>query len=242
MKDAMKRHQPDVRASAAMIRDLERRILSAELPDRSRLPSERQLMKEFGVSRGVVREAIAALAHRGLLALKPRYRPVVCRPDVNAALHAAGGVVQLLLRQGSGLRNLYESRIFVEKALVREAASNGTIEDIESLRSALMDNRDAVNNSTEFYATDMAFHRVLYRIARNPVFPALHDAYTAWLSPHWLRMPRSKERNLINYRSHVAIFEAIVDHRPDDAATALGSHLDAAWEFVKVTFRIDDER
>jgi DNA-binding GntR family transcriptional regulator len=49
-------------------------------------------------------------------------------------------------------------------------------------------------------------------------------------------MPRSLERNRVNYLRHRDIFAAIRDRDPDAAEAALVSHLNAAWEYVRGTF------
>ncbi|MBW4653409.1 MAG: FCD domain-containing protein [Kaiparowitsia implicata GSE-PSE-MK54-09C] len=224
------------RAADAVVKKIELRISSGELPDGAFLPAERELMLEYGISRTVVREAVARLASRGLLEARHRFRPIVRRPGYDAALSAVGGVVSHLLSQASGVKNLYDMRVFIEAALVRNAALHARKDDITALRQALAANEKAVPDSQSFYATDVAFHAVLYDIARNPVFPSLHKAFTSWLAPQWDRMLRSPERNRINYLAHRAIFDGIVDRDPDGAERALQSHLGAAWEYVRGTF------
>ncbi len=227
---------PPARAADEVIAALEANILSGALPSDTPLPTERELKEQFNTSRTVIREAIAALSSRGLIENRPRFRPVVKKPDYAAALHAASGVVGHLLSQPSGVRNLYESRVFFERALVREAASAARKDDIGALRAALAANERAIGDSETFYRTDVAFHGVLYGIPRNPIFPAIHEGYTTWLSPHWEKMLRSPERNLVNFKSHERIFVAIEERDPDAAEEALVSHLKAAWEYVRVTF------
>ena len=77
------------RAADAIVREIEARIVSGALPDGAHLPPERDLIDTYGVSRTVVREAVAVLASRGLLDSRPRHRPVVRRPGAEAALAAA---------------------------------------------------------------------------------------------------------------------------------------------------------
>jgi DNA-binding FadR family transcriptional regulator len=190
----------------------------------------------FGVSRTVVREAVAVLASRGLVESRPRFRPVVRRPGYDAALAAASGVVGHLLDQKGGVKNLYDMRIFLEGALVRQAALHARKEDIAALARALESNGAAVSDSARFYQTDVAFHAVLYDIPKNPVFPAIQKAFTAWLAPHWVKMPRSPERNQVNFKRHSDICHAISDRDPDAAEAALKAHLHAAWEYVRGTF------
>ena len=224
------------RAADAMVAHIETEIVSGRLADGGFLPVERELMAEYGVSRGVVREAIARLASRGLVDAKPRFRPVVRCPGVDAAFTALEGVVSHLLGDRSGVKNLYDMRVFVEASLARNAAMHARKDDISALREALSANERAIPNSEAFYATDVGFHAILYDIPRNPVLPAVHKAFTAWLSPQWQRMPRSPERNRINYLSHRDICTAIVERDPDAAERMLLGHLAAAWEYVRGTF------
>ena len=184
----------------------------------------------------MVREAVVALASRGLVESRLRFRPVVRRPGFGAAIAAANGVVGHLLANSGSVRNLYEARIFLEAALVRHAALSARKEDIEALHAALAANEAAIPDSTAFYQTDVAFHAVLYDIPKNPVFPAIHQAFTGWLAPHWVKMPRSPERNRVNFLRHFDIYNAIRDRDPDAAEAALTAHLNAAWEYVRGTF------
>lgn len=224
------------RAADVVVAHLEARIASGDLPDGSHLPAERDLMAQFGISRTAVREAIARLASRGLVESRPRFRPVVRRPGYDAALSAVGGVVHHLLKEPGGIRNLYDTRIFLEAALVRNAARHARKDDIAALREAIEANQAAIPDSDRFYATDVAFHAIFYQIPRNPIFPAVHRAFTSWLAEHWRQMPRSPERNRVNYLSHRAIYSAVLERDPDAAEAALTAHLNAAWEYVRGTF------
>lgn len=224
------------RAAASVIQAIKQQIISGGLADGAHLPSERVLMETYGVSRTVVREAVTTLASHGLLEAKPRFRPVVRRPGYEAALRAIEGVVGHLLQDADGIKNLFGSRIFMETALVRHAALHAKRADIELLSRALEANEAAIGFTDRFYATDIAFHGVLYGIPKNPVFPVLHSAYVAWLSPHWQTMPSLPDRNRTNYLRHREIYAAIVNRDPEAAEEAMQAHLIAAWEFVRGTF------
>lgn len=224
------------RAADIIVSTLEAQIMSGTLADKSPLPAERELMEQFNTSRTVVREAITALSNRGLVVSKPRFRPIVKKPDYETVLHAMGGVVGHLLNNSGGVKNLYDSRVFIERGLVREAAVKANKLDIINLKAALAANEAAIGNSQEFYQTDVAFHGVLYGITKNPIFPAIHEGYTSWLAPHWEKMERSPERNLANFRAHERILKRIMDRDPDAAEVALSEHLQAAWEYVRDTF------
>jgi DNA-binding FadR family transcriptional regulator len=224
------------RAAALVVRAIEEQVISGALADGIHLPAERDLMDMFGVSRTVIREAVTLLASRGLLEAKPRFRPIVRRPGFEAAVAALDGIVTHLLKDPAGVKNVFDLRILLESGLVRHAALNARREDISALEKAIEANQAAIEDSDRFYATDVAFHGVLYQIPRNPVLPAIHHAFVAWLAKHWERMPRSPERNRINYLRHRDIYDAIVARDPDGAEAAMRAHLNAAWEFVRGTF------
>ena len=226
----------DSRTSDAVVARLEDAIASGALPDAQMLPAERELMEQFGTSRTVIREAISTLANRGLLETRPRHRPVVRRAGFDSVLKSAGPVVQQLLQSPLGVKNLYDTRLFVEKGLVRNAALNADRTGIRALKEALSENEAAIDTAQRFYETDVAFHAVFYTIAANPVLSAINQGFVSWLAPQWSKMERSPKRNLVNFKAHQAIYLAILERDPDLAEQALESHLAEAWKYVESTF------
>lgn len=224
------------RASETVASRLAEQIQRGELKHGQPLPPERDLMQEYGISRSMVREAVVALSNRGLIETRPRHRPIVRKLGYDAAVTALESIVSHLLHQTDGVKNLFDTRIMVEAALVRQAAIQANKDDIAKLKTALAENEAAIEDSDLFYQTDKAFHGVLYDISGNPVLPAIHKAYTTWLEPHWSRMPRLPKRNRDNYLAHLAIFEAILMRDPDAAEAALRDHLRSAWKQVRQTF------
>ncbi len=229
---------PQGRASDAIVEQIQQRILSGELAHNTPLPSERDLMEQFSASRTVIREAVAMLASRGFLEARPRYRPIIRKPGFDTALNSVGSIVELMLEQSDGVASLFQSRVFVERGLVRDAATSAGRDDIAALKDALAANKAAIPDSERFFNTDTSFHGVLYQIPSNPIFPTLHAAYASWLSPHWSQMARSAERNEANYAGHLAIYTAILERDPDAAEEALVSHLNEAWKSVRTSFGV----
>lgn len=226
----------ELRAADSVVNAIRHDIQNGTLIDGETLPTERDLMKRFDVSRTVIREAIRSLSASGLVQTRPRYRPVIRKPGVDSAMEAVEGIVLHLLTQPGGVRNLFETRALVEAGLVRAAAKDATKDDIERLKLALDRNQNAIDDSELFYETDVAFHAELYNISQNPILPAIHKAYSTWLAPQWLQMPRLQERNQSNFNAHNNIFQAILMRDPDKAEMLLRSHLNSAWDQVRQTF------
>jgi len=234
--DDTKKIRSEDRAADNVVRTLAESIYSGELAVGAPIPSEREIVERFQISRTVAREAVSILSSKGLIDARPRFRPVVRQPNVDVAFGVMGGLVQHMLSRPGGVKHLFETRIFVETGLVRKAATDATKDDISNLRSALQANEDSIGNSEQFYETDVAYHGVLYTIPRNPVFPSIHRSFSNWLGDHWVKMPRLPDRNQRNYNSHSAIFSAILSRDPDEAEKLLTSHLNDAWAQVVDTF------
>jgi len=198
------------RAADELFEKFEKMILSGELGNGEALPPEREIVETFGVSRTVVREAILALSNKGLVEAKPRFRPVVRKPDFDTAIDTVGNVVSMLLDEIEGIKNLFDTRIMVEVYLARQAAVDAKRDDMRFLKEALEENEAAINDMDGFFQTDVKFHRVLYEISGNPLLPSIHRAYITWLKPNWLKMPMSPARNKLNFESHSAIYNAIL--------------------------------
>src|SRR6201992_736468 len=89
--------------SSAVVERLAEQIMSGKLPLGAKLPSEQEMMKGMGVSRTVVREAVAALRARGLVVTRqgagafvnpdPSRQPYVIDPD---GLGSLNGVIEVL--------------------------------------------------------------------------------------------------------------------------------------------------
>ena len=139
-------------------------------------------MERFGASRTVIREAVTILSIRGLVENRLRFRPTVRKPDFETAVNTLGSVIHHLLAEPGGVGNLFETRVFIERGLVRDAAEFAKKDDISRLRAALKANQEAIPSLKDFYLTDTAFHGVFYQISGNPIMPAVHHAFKSWLA------------------------------------------------------------
>jgi DNA-binding FadR family transcriptional regulator len=205
---------------------LERAILSGDLQVGDPLPSERMLMERFGVGRPAVREALLALERAGLIAITSGERARVIRPTPAGMVAGLNAAVRHWLGEPAGVKHLQDARKLLEVGLAREAAELAEPADIERLKLALAQNRSARAHLAEFERSDVAFHYVIAETARNPIFTAVFQAMTAWLTEQrttTLRLPGAAEQA---YASHARIYEAIAAHDPDAAGREMRKHLE----------------
>jgi GntR family transcriptional repressor for pyruvate dehydrogenase complex len=205
---------------------LERRIHDQELPAGAELPSERDLMKEFGVGRPAVREALFHLQRMGLVEMRAGARAQVAIPSARAVMHSVAGSARYLLSASEGIKHFQEARILFETGLVRDAARLATDADIERVKMALDNNRESIGDIRRFEQSDIAFHFTIATVPNNPIYTTLHSAIIEWLVDQRHVTLTYPGQNKVAYRAHAAIFEAIADRDPDAAATEMRAHLE----------------
>jgi GntR family transcriptional repressor for pyruvate dehydrogenase complex len=204
---------------------LEEMILDGTFTEDERLPSERELMRHFGVGRPSVREALLHLRTMGLVELGSGERARVTRPTPQFVIDALSGPARHLLSAPGGVQNFQNARIFFETGLARHAALHATEEDLASLEAALEANRRSIGNLRRFERTDVDFHYVLALIPSNPIFTAIHAALAEWLLEQ-RRTTLAPGEDEKAYEAHRAIFEAVAARDPDRAERAMRDHLE----------------
>ena len=144
-------------------------IKSGELPDGARLPSERILAEQLGVSRTSVREAIRLLSLSGMLTSQQGSGTFV-----NASAPALAGEELRFMSDGCYEQDhLNEFRKCIECNIVEIAAVKATREDINELKSIIFDQyRSRCEHKNEtFYIKK--FHLALAKATHNPIFVSL---------------------------------------------------------------------
>jgi len=205
---------------------LETAIVQGQVAPGDQLPSERELMETYGVGRTSVREALFALQRMGLVSISSGERTRVTQPTPEALVNDLSGAARHLLAKPGGVKHFQQARLFFEVSLARHAAEHATPEDVAELAVALEANRQAIGQSEVFERTDVAFHYVIARISRNPIFTALHAAIAEWLMEQRTTSILAAGADRAAYRAHAKIHAAILRREPDAAAAAMRSHLE----------------
>lgn len=147
------------------------RIVAGEFPVGSQLPTEEELAAQLGVSRGGVREAVKALAAKGLLTPRPRVGTIVKpREGWNLLDH------DVIEWRGHGqddqfVRDLLELRLLVEPQVARLAAERATPAEVDRLSVAAIAMEETAPrlpaSESEFIAADLDFHLTLFHACGN---------------------------------------------------------------------------
>ena len=115
----MERQQPIIKRklSDEVLERLVELIRSGEFAHGDTFPSERELMKQFGVGRPAVREAMQSLQNAGLISVNQGHRPKVTQPTALGMISQIDIAARHLLNSSPGsLEHLKEARLLVEVA------------------------------------------------------------------------------------------------------------------------------
>ena len=146
-------------------------ILDGAFAPGSTLPPERELAERLGVNRTSLRQGLARLQQMGLIEARHGSGNVVCDPE--ALTHPA--VVEALVRKlgPEFLAELLEIRAALGPLIGRLAAQRSGPEDVEALRAALEQVRQA-DGAAARQAADLAYFRVLIHSSRNRALGLLY--------------------------------------------------------------------
>ena len=131
-------------------------IETGELQAGDDMPSERELMERYGVGRPAIREAMQALAGKGLVEISQGERAKVLRITAESIIRQVDLPAKLMLSGSSDtLEHLKSARIFFERGMVREAAVRATPEHIAELRALLDKQKESLGDADAFIDADM---------------------------------------------------------------------------------------
>jgi GntR family transcriptional repressor for pyruvate dehydrogenase complex len=143
-------------------------------PPGTKLPGERELAQQVGVSRPILREALRLLAERGLIQVSPG-RGAFTRMPGTADL--ARPLDSLFRRQQATARQLVEARLMLECETATLAAERAEPEELRRMQ-AVLGQLDQASGPLDQAGFDIAFHTLLARAAHNPVIEAMFASIT----------------------------------------------------------------
>lgn len=158
---------------AAQIRN---ELAAGRLKVGSRLPSERALSEQFGVSRNTLREALRSLEHAGLIRLQKGASGGAFISERSGEA-IVNGLLDLFRVGSIHPAQLTEARIWLESVVVREACQRATDADLAELHRNINE-AEAAFERGDFdtrVQQHLNFHRILARMTGNPIMVIVMD-------------------------------------------------------------------
>ncbi|NCC67317.1 MAG: FadR family transcriptional regulator [Clostridia bacterium] len=155
---------------------LERLILSETWPIGSVVPSLRDLVAEFGVSRSVINVGISELVSRGYLVASARKRTVVADWKSEGTLAILNGLLRNDLMDEHTLSSMFDCRYLIMTDAAFLAARNRTQTDLMKMRQ-LLENADYSSKAESLAEYDMKLHRAVAAASGNALYPLILKSF-----------------------------------------------------------------
>lgn len=199
-------------------------ILSGQLGPGDRLPPERDLAIQLGVSRNSIREALAALTEVGVLGARVGAGTYVTELHPGRLFESTAFVVDLL-RPDRVLDVLAVRRVLESYAtsLAATAIADQQLSELDELIEKMTNDSVPV---AERIASDVEFHRRICAVSGNHVLAGLLDSVRGGALPasQWRGAtdPAAAERMHVEHRM---IRDALRERDPNLAATLAAAHV-----------------
>jgi len=202
----------------------------SDLSPGDKVPSERVLMRDLGVGRSTVREALNGLAVLGVVEIRhgqgafiPEKGAEIAKSDGADSQHAA---LTAALERGV-TREFIEARLLVEVTVAGLAAERRTDDDLRQMEAALTQQESSLSDEDIDAVLGVAtsFNVLLADAAHNEVLAGMIQSFVALMKergPKLYALPGFGDWDL---KEHTGIYEAVRDQDAERAKTLMREHI-----------------
>jgi GntR family transcriptional repressor for pyruvate dehydrogenase complex len=201
------------------------RIRTGDLAVGQKLPPERVLAEEMGVSRTSLREAMRALESMGYISSITGGGNYVNSVSLE---HVLSPLSAMMAQDKKLAFDIIEMRQHLEVHMAARAAKNATKQQIAQIYSAILNMQSEIEGGGNGINGDNQFHMEIARASQNKAFAIIVELVAELLAESrraTLNLPGQPTKSLDD---HQAIFEAIRDGDEARAAEAMAEHLTKA--------------
>jgi GntR family transcriptional repressor for pyruvate dehydrogenase complex len=229
----------DAMANEQVVRHVRDLIVRGQFGPGQRLPTERELVREIGVSRTSVRAGLQALAAKGLLVIRHGSGSFVA--DGPPMLDSEP-LSLLAALHGFTRTQIFEARRTLEVSIARMAAERRDAEQLLAISDAVSGMFSACEDPQAFLVEDIRFHGSVGAACGNPILASVVEMISAMFYEQ-RRQTADRRRNLRPVAEmHWRIYQAIRDREPGRAAHLMGEHLMQAETDQQAEDPEDEER
>ncbi len=224
------------RITEEIVQQIKDLIAQGKVTAGDKLPAEREMARQLGVSRPTLREALQILEHAGMLSIHQGDGTYV--RDVGE--QSLGDPLRAIIRDSEErIVELAEFRTAIETWAAASAAERIQEADLEELRRIVGLMREGIEKRTPIHHLDAEFHLVLARATRNGIY--YHVANTIFylfaevtkLSHEQIYTTEKDQWDL--FHEHEGIYEALREGDGQKAAAMMNLHLHNTEKWFKRT-------
>jgi GntR family transcriptional regulator, transcriptional repressor for pyruvate dehydrogenase complex len=212
------------RASSSIADQIRQAIVTGKLSAGNRLPPERELAEQFGVSRVTVRDALRALEAMGLLEVRVGARGGAFVTVPSGAIMGQT-MSDMMMMSALTPADVVEARLVVELGTVTLACARATDEDLARLRELCERGREALAAGTYERGLSWDFHAELVAAIHNPAVAGLTTSFRSTLSMHPIRTREGTRAFERTVEEHSRIVDALEQRDGLAARREMAHHL-----------------
>ncbi|MFC5404581.1 FadR/GntR family transcriptional regulator [Cohnella soli] len=211
-----------------VVAQLQDTIVNGGLKPGDKIPTEPELMTQFGVGRSTIREAVRVLVHAGLLEKKQGFgtflpsAPVIQEPLVNRLRRAE-------------MMEVYEVRKMLEVEISRLAAERRDEQDLAAMRHHLDRRADALarGDTADYLNADVDFHNAVAAASKNNVAVDMYRTFSTVLRETLSHLAADQEAHDPHVIFHEKMYEAIKAGDVEEAVHWTLGNLDGTVKQLK---------
>ena len=215
-------------------------IFEGRLKPGDKLPSEKQLMETFQVSKASLREALRSLEVLGFLEIRKGATggSFVTEVDMEKARTL---LINFLHFKNLSLQDLSEVRLILEPYVAEKAALAIAEEQLDNLRKLNEESEHLLKNgmSSKSRENEIAFHRIIGAVTGNPILMFILEFVEHLLIDAKDILQPGKEFSERVLAAHKSIYEALSERNPGEARKEMIRHVQ---EVAEDLFAIQEER
>lgn len=215
-----------------IVDDLMGRIQSGELQAGTKLPAERTLAKDYGVSRAVVREAFRAMERMGCVECYVGGGTFVKIPELSDVIDPYS---ILFMQDDCFAEELLETRIILETGVSKLAVTRRTQLQLDKMEKTLQEMEADIAAGGTGEESDMRFHEQLLEAAGNRALELVVSTCWEVLNRTIEVTQRVEGVPLQALQDHRKILDAVIAKDSDRAAQCMHEHLLNAQQNLKKT-------
>lgn len=218
-----------VRLYEEVVQQITSKIESGVLKPGDRLPTERDLVVQLGVSRTSVREALRALELMGMIESKVKEGTFVKKIGLDGALlrYAGAGSVD-----EKSITEMYAVRAQLETMSIRLASQNRTQKQLEAIGKTVDDMRAEIADGKRGQGSDHRFHMAVAEASGNNILLRILSMCADMVDSSIAASNRHANVNVL-VSEHTEMYEAIKKKDAKMAERLMREHIGRAWDRAK---------
>lgn len=214
------------KVSQHIIDQIRNAIFEGRLKLGDKLPSERELVQNFKVSKATLREALRSLEVLGFLEIRKGISGGAFVTEVDMT-KAKDSFTNFLLFKNLSLRDLSEVRLLLEPYIAEKATLAITEEELNRLKKLIKDSERAIKGDIAFESRkdEIEFHRIIASIAGNPILMFILDFVENLLIDTKEILKPGKEFSGKVLRAHKRIYSGLLERNVKKVHKEMVKHI-----------------